>query len=237
MIGKPMSETCQNQAMARLLIVEDNRDLVRSLFDYLEPCGYVMDTAPDGRTGLSLARDGHYDLLVLDWNLPRMDGLSVLQALRESGSAIPVLLLTARDDVDDKVTVFRAGAQDYLTKPFALPELEVRIESLLSRVSGNANQPLKVADLEYDTQQQRISRSGQLLHVYPACRKMLEVLMRASPAAVSRDELERAVWGEDPPDADRLRSHMYDLRKAIDANYEIKLLHTLPRIGYRLGVD
>lgn len=234
MVQCDLSETCQNGAMRRILVIEDHRDLVRSIFNYLEPRGYILDTAPDGRTGLELAETQSYDAIILDWNLPRLEGLDLLHTYRERGGPVPVLMLTARDDIDDKVAAFRTGVQDYLTKPFALAELEVRLEALMSRKPVESRQ-LQIADLQYDLGTQRIVRRGQELHLYPACRRLLEVLMRASPDTVTRQQLERTLWGEDPPDADRLRAHIYDLRKVIDGPFETKLLHTLPRVGYRLA--
>ena len=223
--------------MIRVLIIEDNRELVGTLFDYFETRGYVLDSTPDGVTGLALSKANRYDVILLDWNLPRMEGLEVLAQLRANGDSTPVIMLTARDDISDKVHGFRGGANDYLTKPFALEELEVRIESAVQAAKQPARMQLRVADLEFDRATTQVSRGGDVLHVYPACRKLLETLMLASPAAVTREELEFAVWGEEPPDADRLRSHIYDLRKVIDGPFDVKLLHTLPRIGYRLAED
>jgi len=220
----------------RLLIIEDNRNLVANLFDYFEARGHVLDAAPDGVTGLHLALTNPYDAIVLDWMLPRMEGPAVLQRLREDGgSEVPVIMLTARDELPDKVIGFRAGADDYLTKPFALLELEVRLDSLLARARGrNPNKVLEVHDLRLDLASLEASRGGKPLHLYPACRKLLEVLMRASPAAVPRGQLEYALWGEEPPDGDMLRSHIYELRRSVDGPFAEKLLHTLPRVGYRL---
>lgn len=220
----------------RLLVVEDNQSLVANLFDYFEARGHVLDAAPDGPTGYHLASTQAYDALVLDWMLPRLDGREVLRRLREAGHDMPVLMLTARDELPDKIAGFRAGADDYLTKPFQLPELEVRIEALVARASGRGRgRVLEVADLRYDLTTLDVTRAGRSLHLYPACRKLLEVLMRASPAAVTRERLEQALWGDDPPDGDMLRSHVYELRRSIDGPWPVKLLHTLPRIGYRLG--
>lgn len=220
----------------RLLVVEDNQGLVANLFDYFEARGHVLDAAPDGPTGYHLATTQAYDAVVLDWMLPRLDGREVLRRLREAGHDVPVLMLTARDELPDKIAGFRAGADDYLTKPFQLPELEVRLEALVARAHGRLRgRVLEVADLRYDLTTLDVSRAGRALHLYPACRKLLEVLMRASPAAVTRERLEQALWGDDPPDGDMLRSHVYELRRAIDGPWPAKLLHTLPRIGYRLG--
>lgn len=220
----------------RVLVVEDNRSLVANLFDYFESRGYDLDAAPDGPTGFHLASTQRYDAVVLDWMLPRMDGREVLRRLREAGVDVPVLMLTARDELPDKIAGFRAGADDYLTKPFALPELEVRLEALVARALGRGrSRVLEVAGLRYDLTTLDVSRDGRALHLYPACRKLLEVLMQASPAAVTRERLEQALWGDDPPDGDMLRSHVYELRRSVDGPFPQKLIHTLPRIGYRLG--
>lgn len=220
----------------RMLVVEDNRSLVSNLFEYFEARGHILDAAPDGPTGLHLATTRTFDVVILDWMLPRMDGREVLRRLREARIDVPVLMLTARDELPDKIAGFRAGADDYLTKPFALPELEVRLEALVARATGRGRgRVLEVADLRLDLATLEATRAGQILRLYPACRKLLEVLMQCSPAAVSRERLEQALWDDDPPDGDVLRSHIHDLRRSIDGPFATKLLHTLPRVGYRLA--
>ena len=220
----------------RILVVEDNRSLVANLFEYFEARGHVLDAAPDGRTGLHLALNHPYDAIVLDWVLPRLEGHEVARALREAGRDVPVLMLTARDELPDKIAGFRAGADDYLTKPFALPELEVRLEALVARATGRGRtRVLEVGDLRYDLTTLEVTRAGRPLHLYPACRKLLEVLMQASPGTVTRERLEQALWGDSPPDGDMLRSHIYELRRSVDGQHAAKLIHTLPRVGYRLG--
>jgi DNA-binding response OmpR family regulator len=220
----------------RVLVVEDNRNLMANLFEYFEARGHVLDAAPDGPTGLHLAITQAYDVVVLDWMLPRMDGREVLSRLRETGRDVPVLMLTARDELPDKIAGFRAGADDYLTKPFHLPELEVRLEALVSRASGRGrSRVLQVADLRLDMTTLEASRGGKAVHLYPACRKLLEVLIQASPAAVTRERLEHALWGDDPPDGDMLRSHIYELRRSVDGPFPVKLIQTLPRVGYRIA--
>ena len=220
-----------------MLVVEDNHNLVANLFEYFEARGHALDAAPDGLTGLHLASTQHYDVVLLDWMLPRMDGREVLRRLREdAGSNVPILMLTARDELPDKIAGFRAGADDYLTKPFALPELEVRLEALLARAGGRSRgRVLQVADLRLDLSTLEASRGGRALHLYPACRKLLEVLMQSSPAAVTRARLEEARWGDHPPDGDMLRSHVYELRRSVDGPSDVKLIQTLPRVGYRLA--
>ena len=222
----------------RLLVIEDNRSLVANLFDYFEARGHTLDAAPDGLTGLHLASTQVYDAIVLDWMLPRLEGPEVLRSLREDhGSDVPVIMLNARDELPDKIAGFRAGADDYLTKPFALPELEVRLEALMARVHGRQRRKiLEVHDLKLDLATLEATRAGQPLHLYPACRKLLETLMQASPAAVTRQQLEHALWGDHPPDGDMLRSHIYELRRSVDGPFPVKLIQTLPRTGYRLAV-
>ena len=221
----------------RLLVIEDNRDLVANLFAYFESRGHVLDAAPDGITGLHLALTQPYDAVVLDWMLPRMDGPQVLRKLREDGhSDMPVVMLTARDELPDKLAGFRAGADDYLTKPFDLPELEVRLEALLTRVEGRARRRvLEVEDLRLDLDTLEATRAGHAIHLFPAGRKLLEALMRASPAVVTREQLERTLWGDEPPDGDMLRSHVYELRREVDGPFPVKLIQTVPRTGYRLA--
>ncbi len=221
----------------RLLVIEDNRQLVANLFEYFEARGHVLDAAPDGLTGLHLATSHAYDALVVDWMLPRMDGAEMLRRLREQHHLeTPAIMLTARDELPDKIAGFRAGADDYLTKPFALPELEIRLESLLLRVRGRQQKKvLEVDGLVLDLATLEVRRDGRALHLYPACRKLLEALMRASPGALSRGELEFALWGDAPPEGDLLRSHIYELRRVVDGPFPHKLIHTLPRVGYRLA--
>jgi DNA-binding response OmpR family regulator len=221
----------------RLLVVEDNQNLVANLFEYFESRGHALDAAPDGITGLHLATSQPYDAIILDWMLPRMDGPELLRRLREQhGCGVPVIMLTARDELPDKIAGFRAGADDYLTKPFAMPELEVRLEALMARAAGRGrSRVLTIEDLRLDLSTLEASRGGQPLHLYPAGRKLLEVLMQASPAAVTRDRLEQALWGDEPPDGDMLRSHVYELRRSVDGAFPVKLIHTLPRVGYRLA--
>ena len=219
-----------------ILVVDDNREMVAILFEYLEARGHTLDAAPDGYTGRHLATNQTFDVIVLDWMLPRLEGPEVLKQLRAAGCDTPVLMLTARDELPDKIIGFRAGADDYLTKPFDLPELEVRLEALVIRATGRGyRKALQIADLKYDTATLEASRSGQPLHLYPAGRKLLEILVLASPAAVTRERLEQVLWGDEPPDGDMLRSHIYELRKSVDGDRPDKLIHTLPRVGYRLA--
>ncbi len=218
----------------RVLVIEDNQGLVANLFAYLEPRHYSLDAAQDGPSGLHLALTSEYDAIVVDWMLPRLDGDAVIKRLRATGSTTPVLMLTARDDLPHKIAGFRAGADDYLTKPFALAELEVRLEALILRSAGRARS-LSVADLVFDLGTQEVRRGGVALQLYAGGRRLLEALMRASPDVVSRERLEAILWGDDPPDRDMLRSHIYELRKSVDGPFSVKLIHTVPKVGYRIS--
>jgi DNA-binding response OmpR family regulator len=221
---------------ASLLLVEDHQDIAEMVYGFLERRGYSVDYAGDGITGLHLAVSNDYDLIVLDLMLPGMDGIDLCRKLRsEARKSTPLLMLTARDTLQDKVAGLDAGADDYLIKPFAIQELEARVRALLRRRRGEvAPEVLSVADLTLDTGTLKAQRGSKTLTLTPIALKILTVLMRASPRVVSRRELEREVWGDILPDSDTLRSHLYTLRKVIDKPFPKPLLHTLHGAGYKL---
>lgn len=218
-----------------ILVIEDNPDLVANLYDYLEGNSHTVDAANDAHTGLRFALDNRYDVIVLDLMLPGMDGLEVCEQLREKGNETPVLMLTARDTLDDKLQGFAHGADDYLVKPFALQELEVRLKALVRRVRGETTRrSLEVGDLIFDQETLEVSRAGKKIVLPPIPLKILGLLMRQSPRVLTRQEIEREIWGDAPPDSDALRAHMHLLRAAIDKPFERPLLRTLHGIGYQL---
>ena len=221
-----------------ILLVEDNRDLAANVGEFLESRGHVVDYAADGLTGLHLAATSRYDVLVLDLGLPGIDGLALCKRLREDArSSVPVLMLTAKDTERDKLIGFEVGTDDYLVKPFSLAELHARLKALARR-AGSRAEILQVADLSFDVRALIVRRGGQRLDLTPAALKLLETLMRASPGVLSRQDAERAIWGEDPPDSDAaLRGHIHALRQAVDQGFEPKLLHTVHGVGYRLAPD
>jgi DNA-binding response OmpR family regulator len=187
---------------------------------------------------LHLASSGHYDLIVLDIMLPGINGYQVCKRLREDGqNEVPILMLTARDALDDRLQGLNVGADDYLIKPFALAELVARIEAILRRTRGARKRQLKVADLLYDLDTLHVTRANQPLRLNPTGLKLLAVLMQKSPAVVRREVLEEALWGEDCPDSDSLRSHIHQLRQVIDKPFASELLHTQHGIGYRLAEE
>jgi DNA-binding response OmpR family regulator len=220
-----------------ILLIEDNRGISEMVGEFLERRGYGVDYAADGITGLHLAISNSYDVVVLDLMLPGMDGLDLCRKLRSEGKkSTPVLMLTARDTLDDKLTGLDAGADDYLVKPFEIRELEARVRALIRRDRRQVSaELLSVGDLLLDMATLRLTRAGQELTVSPIGLKLLTILMRESPRVVSRRDIEREVWGDLLPDSDTLRSHLYNLRKIIDKPFQKSLLHTIHSAGYRLA--
>ena len=220
----------------RILVIEDNRDILANILDYLELKGFTVDCAQDGLSGMHLALTQPYDLIVLDIMLPGMDGYQLCQKLRqEADNNTPIIMLTARDALDDRLKGLHAGADDYLVKPFALSELVARIEAVLRRSSGANKRVLEVADLRYNLETLEVSRAGQSLKLNPIGLKLLATLMQRSPAVVRREALEEALWGDDIADSDSLRSHIHQLRQAIDKPFATTLLHTVHGVGFRLA--
>lgn len=219
-----------------LLLIEDNPDLAGNLCDYLETQGHSVDLMQNGLAGLQFALEQDYDVIVLDLSLPGMDGLEVCQRLRQAGRVTPVLMLTARDTLNDKLDGFHSGADDYLVKPFAMAELEVRLQALARRGhQERGGQQLRIHDLQFDTTTLRLERAGRRIELAPIPLRIFTLLARRSPGVVRRDELEREVWGDQPPDSDALRAHIHALRSAVDGGQAVPLLHTLRGIGYQLA--
>ncbi|WP_074549177.1 response regulator transcription factor [Dyella sp. AtDHG13] len=219
-----------------VIMIDDDEVLARAAGDYLEIQQYSVDYAYDGITGFHLAGSNEYDAIILDGSMPGMDGIEVCRRLRrENKSSAPILMLTARSDLDEKVKAFDAGADDYLCKPFDLRELNGRLKALIRRARQRVSQNvLRVADLEFDTGTLIVRRAGQSITLTPVALRILEVLMRESPKLVTRQRIEHEVWGENLPDSDTLRSHLYALRCAIDKPFGRPLLHTMASYGYRL---
>jgi DNA-binding response OmpR family regulator len=219
-----------------VLLIEDHADIAEMVGAYLENRDYIIDYAADGITGLHLAVSNQYDAIILDLMLPGMDGLEVCQKIRdEAKSDVPIIMLTARDTLDDKITGLDKGADDYLIKPFAIQELEARVRSLIRRYSGDIKKEIiTVGELSIDTSTLKVQRGDKELAITPIGLKILSVLMRASPAVVSRRELERQVWGDILPDSDTLRSHLYNLRKIVDKPFEKKILVTVQGNGFKI---
>lgn len=220
----------------RILIIEDNPDIVANLYGFFEPLGYELDNARDGVSGLRLAESNTYDCVILDIMLPGIGGVQVCRNLREKAhSSIPILMLTARDTLEDKVTGFDAGADDYLVKPFSLVELEARVKALIRRSKPTQyGSVIKFGPLRLNSQTREVFRDDHPLALTPIGYQILEALMRAAPSIVGRDELEHDIWRESPPDSDAMRTHIHLLRQSVDKPFDTPMLQTVRGIGYRL---
>ncbi len=221
----------------RLLLIEDNQDLIQELADFFESQGNIIDTAADGITGLHLAVVNDYDAIVLDLGLPGINGLELCKHLREKAQKwVPVLMLTARDTLKDKISGFEQGADDYLIKSFSLKELKFRLEALTRRHSQGYQQSVLVfSDLTLNTAMREANRNGKPLELTLIEFKILELLMQHAPNVVSRQKIEYVIWGDTPPVRDSLRVHIHHLRQVIDKPFtRSALLHTIRGVGFQL---
>lgn len=220
----------------KILFVEDDYDVAKSVCEFLESYSHEVELAPDGLIGLDCATREKYDCIVLDISIPRLSGIQLCERIRSLGfSSVPILMLTAMGTLSYKEEAFNAGADDYLVKPFALKELELRLQALTRRsAGGHSGNRLQVNDLEYDVMTQTVKRAGREIDLTVTSRKILELLMRNSHRVVSRQEIEQSVWGEARDSGDLLRIHIHTLREAIDKPFDISLLQTVRGVGYRL---
>lgn len=221
--------------MLRILLIEDQRDIAANIWDFLETRGFVMDHAADGINGLRMALEDVYDVIVLDLGLPKLDGIDLCRNLRQAGRDTPVLMLTARDTLQDKLTGFAEGADDYVVKPFAMKELEARIHALFRRGRLQHGELLRVGELCVDPIKLTVERAGQLLVLTRAGFVLLETLMRRAPNLVRHAELAHALWGEGGGDIATLHTHLSVLRAAVDRPFDTRLLHTVHGFGYRVA--
>ena len=215
----------------QVLLVEDDLDLAATIVDYLELEKISCDHAANGIAGLKFINQQHYDVVILDVNLPRMDGLTVCKNIREQGINIPVLMLTARETLDDKLAGFAVGSDDYMVKPFEMLELIARIHVLANRRNGSTN-VLSLHGIDVDFSAKTVKREGSILQLSPTGWKILEVLMRKSPEVVSKEQLLNAVWGDELPDSDSLKVHLFKLRQVIDRKNQNKLIQTVAGQGF-----
>jgi len=220
----------------RLLVVEDNQRLSKALKLSLEESGYVVDTAADGEEGQDLAELTPYDAIILDIMLPKRDGLEVCKNLRKQHMRTPILLLTARDAVEDRVKGLDSGADDYLVKPFSLEELEARLRALLRRDAPEKNGLLTAADLELDPATHIIRRSGIPIELTGKEYALLEYMMRNPNWLITREMAERHVWDYGGASASNLVDvYIRRLRRKLDDPFEVKLIETIRGFGYRLN--
>ncbi|MDX1787999.1 MAG: response regulator transcription factor [Psychrobacter sp.] len=222
--------------MYKILVIEDNPDIVANIYAFFEPKGFELDNAHNGISGLTLASNNRYDVILLDVMLPGMDGTKLCKKLREElHDKTPVLMLTARDTISDKVAGFDSGADDYLVKPFSLVELESRIKALIRRHQDNHfEHSITVGKLSLNTEVHTIVRESKPIKLTPTGFKILQILMSAAPRVVSKNELEEKVWGEDIPSSDALRTHVHSVRAQVDKPFDKTMIVTVPGIGYQI---
>ena len=217
----------------KLLVIEDDRTVGQYVKRGLAEAGSQVDLVADGAEGLQLASDGHYDVVVLDLRLPSMEGREVLRTLRDRGNAVPVLVLTAQDAVDFKVQALRMGADDYVTKPFALEELLARVEALGRRPKAIAPPQLRVADLVLDTGSREVRRGGRPIELTPKEYAVLEYLVRHRGRVMPRTLITEYAWDYHfDPGTNIVDVVITRLRKKIDLAREPKLIHTVRGVGY-----
>jgi len=221
-----------------ILLVEDQIGIAKNIATYMESEGHVFDFAMDGHQGLELALKNYYDVVVLDLMLPGLDGWEVCRRIRQSASRhIPIIMLTARDSLSDKVKGFELGADDYLTKPFALEELLVRCMALSRRQQMNTEHEIRIGSLTINRASQKVVRQEKLIELHQIPYTILLTLAESYPRVVSRSELCSRIWGDDLTESDSLRSHIYQLRKQLDKPFEKALIRTVHGVGFALESD
>lgn len=223
----------------KILVIEDDADIASNIGQYFEDKGHTLDFAYSGPLGLRLALEQRFDLIILDLMLPGKDGITVCREFRaQSKHDIPILMLTARDTIDDKISGFEAGSDDYLVKPFSLRELEMRVQALSRR--GREKQQatvIRIDNLELNRDTMQVSRAEQPIRLKPRAFRILEYLMTNPERVISRQELIDHIWPDDPPDGDPLRVHIHSLRASIDKPFDSELIHTVHGVGYRIGSE
>jgi two-component system OmpR family response regulator len=222
----------------RLLLIEDDVDVAAYIDKGLSEAGHTVDLARDGKNGLGLATTEDYDVMIIDRMLPGVDGLSIVKSVRAADIHTPILILSALGEVDDRVEGLKAGADDYLTKPFAFSELDARIEVLQRRSTTGINMDtrLKVGDLELDQLSRTASRAGQVIELQPREYRLLEYLMHHAGQVVTRTMLLERVWDYHfDPQTNVIDVHISRLRGKIDKGYDTPLLHTVRGAGYMIN--
>lgn len=223
--------------MPKILVVEDDGDLAEMVVSWLENERYTVEHAADGSLARDLLKLSSYDVVVLDWDLPHVAGIDVLKEFRSNGGQTPIIMLTGKDQIDDKERGLGTGADDYLTKPFAIRELGARVKALLRRPAAINVTTLKVGKLEMDAAKHRLTVSGQEVHLLPRDFALLEFLMRHKDDVFSAEALITRVWSSDSDASpEGLRTAIKRIRKKIDVGEDesASMIENIPKIGYRL---
>jgi len=218
-----------------ILLVDDEPDILVTISEQLETQGWIVDCAETGHRALNLSEQQEYDVVILDIMMPGGDGLSTCKQLRNRGCTCPILFLTAFDTVEDKIKGFDAGGDDYLVKPFHMSELLCRVKALAKRISRNQLSKLSVGELEIDLDSRLVKRQGQVISLGLIQFNMLKEMMLQAPKAIEREKLEQKLWGEDVPDSDALKSHLYQLRSLVDKPFAYPMIQTVRGQGYRVS--
>lgn len=219
----------------RLLFVEDDNNLATSIIHYLELNNITCDYCSNGKLALNLLKDNQYDVIISDVNMPNMDGYTFCSKIREQGCDTPLIMLTALSEIDDKLTGFNCGADDYLTKPFEMKELLARVCSLAKRRSGNMKLlKIEALKLELNIDKHVAFRENVRLNLAPSSWKILETLVRAYPNPVKKSDIEFAIWGDELPDSNSLKVHIHSLRQNLDKPFASPILHIINGFGFEL---
>lgn len=219
----------------KVLIVDDNHNIAETIADYLELEGMTIDCAYHGEAALNLVKENHYDVIIMDIMMPKLDGINAVKKLREEQFCnTPILFLTAKDQLEDKIAAFKAGGDDYLLKPFAMEELCLRLYALSNRGPRQDIGELKFADITINTRTDEVKRAETEIKLSRIQLKILKLLIRQAPSIVSRQEVIESIWGDETPSSDALRSHIYGLRNALDKGFETSRLETIHGQGYRI---
>ncbi|WP_318435118.1 response regulator transcription factor [Photobacterium leiognathi] len=219
----------------KILIVDDNYQIVETISDYLELENNIVDCAYHGEGALKLIEDNHYDVIIMDIMIPKIDGISAVEKIRaDLLCGTPILFLSAKDTLDDKIAAFKAGGDDYLLKPFAMEELCLRIQALANRGQRKDIGILSFADIQINNQTDEVRRDDQVIKLSRIQLKLLKLLIRQAPNIVTRQQIMETIWGDESPCSDALRSHIYGLRNAIDKGFSESRLETIHGQGYRI---
>ena len=218
----------------RLLLVEDEAAIACRTRESLEEARYTVDWARDGVEALALAREREYAAIILDLMLPGVDGWEVCETLRRRRDPTPILMLTARGALEDRIRGFEIGADDYLPKPFALPELRVRVRALIRRAAVHRTRLIRIDDLEIDTEARRVRRSGREIPLTPREYTLLEALARNEGRVLSREYIQERVWLDDESYSNTITVRIRQLRQKVDGGHAVRLIHTVYGQGYVL---
>lgn len=219
--------------MPSLLFVEDDEDILANLYAWFEQKDFRIDSCRNGIAALEQARNPGLDCIILDILLPGMNGMEVCKRLRADGIQTPIIIITAKDSIEDKVAGLEEGADDYLVKPFSLKELEARIYALMRRPQTKMSERV-FGEIRFLPGQRRVFRKNTELILSPASFRILECLIRYAPNLVPREDLEELIWGDDRPGSSALRNQIFELRRVLDKPFDWPMLETIPHTGYRL---